>query len=155
MNKAELIDGVLARVEADRKSVERVVAAVFDQIIAEVSRGGRVALAGFGTFHRRERAARTARNPQTGATVKVNKRNVPAFKAAAPFKDTVASGKLPAKKTAAKKATAKKGAAKKTTATATAGKAAPATKAAAKKAPAKKTTAKKAPAKPARARTSG
>jgi DNA-binding protein HU-beta len=138
VNRAELIDGVLARVEADRKSVERIVGAVFDTIVAEVTRGGRVSLAGFGTFERRERAARTARNPQTGAPVRVKKRKVAAFKVGATFKDTVAAGKVPAKKAAAKKTTAWKPA--------------PATSALAKPAPVKKAPVKKASARTARAR---
>jgi DNA-binding protein HU-beta len=128
LNRAELIDGVVARVQAERRSVERVVGAVFDEIVAEVARGGRVTLAGFGTFERRERAARTARNPQTGAPVKVKKRRVAAFKVGATFKDTVAPGRVPARKAAAKRTTAK----------AAAGKAAPAKKALATKAPARK-----------------
>ncbi len=150
VNRAELIDSVLTRVEADRKSVERIVGAVFDEIVAEVSRGGRVSLVGFGTFERRERAARTARNPRTGAAVKVKKRKVPAFKVGARFKDAVAAGKAPAKKTAAKKTTARK------TAPATKASAAkaPARKAPATKAPARKAPAKKAPAKKARPRGS-
>ena len=74
MNRSELIDGVLARVDADRKTAERVIGAVFDEIVAEVTRGGRVSLVGFGTFERRERPARTARNPRTGESVKVKKR---------------------------------------------------------------------------------
>jgi DNA-binding protein HU-beta len=134
LNRTQLVDGVLARVDADRKSVERIVGAVLDEIIAEVTRGGRVVLAGFGTFERRARAARTARNPQTGAAVKVKKRNVPAFKVGATFKDTVAAGKVSAKKAAAKKTTAQ-GAARKT---------APASKATASKATAKRAPAKKA-----------
>jgi DNA-binding protein HU-beta len=126
MNRSDLIDGVAARVDADRKTAERIVGAVFEEIVAEVARGGRVSLVGFGTFERRERGARTARNPQTGETIKVKKRKVPAFKVGATFKQTVASGKAPAKKTApaakapakktapAKKAPAKKAAAKRT-----------------------------------------
>src|SRR4051812_22978600 len=124
MNRSELIEGVLARVDTDRKTTERVVGAVFDEIVAEVTRGGRVSLVGFGTFERRERPARTARNPRTGEAVKVKKRKVAAFRVGATFKETVASGKAPA----AKKAAPAKAAAKK---------AAPAKKAVAKKAPAK------------------
>jgi DNA-binding protein HU-beta len=134
LNRTQLVDAVLARVEADRKSVERIVGAVFDEIIAEVARGGRVSLVGFGTFERRERAARTARNPQTGARVKLKRRKVAAFKVGATFKDTVAAGKVSAKKAAAKKTTAQ-GAARKT---------APASKATASKATAKRAPAKKA-----------
>src|SRR3954451_13757936 len=95
------MDSVLTRVEADRKSVVRIVGAVFDEIVAEVTRGGRVSLVGFGTFERRERPARTARNPRTGEAVKVKKRKVAAFRVGATFKETVASGKAPAAKKAA------------------------------------------------------
>ena len=135
MNRSELIDGVLARVDADRKTAERVIGAVFDEIVAEVTRGGRVSLVGFGTFERRERPARTARNPRTGETVKVKKRKVAAFRVGATFRDTVNSGKAPAAK---KAAPAKKAAVKAAPAKAAAKKAAPAKKAAAKKAPAKR-----------------
>jgi DNA-binding protein HU-beta len=152
MNKSELVNAVAARLDADHKSTAAVLDAVVDEIVAEVTRGGRVSLVGFGTFERRARGARTARNPRTGEAVKVKKRNVAAFKVGATFKDTVASGKVP-RKAAAKKAAPAKGAAKKAAPTkAAAKKAAPAkkatpAKAAAKKAPAKKAPAKKAPAK--------
>jgi len=149
MNRSELIDGVIARVDADRKTAERVVGAVFDEIVAEVTRGGRVSLVGFGTFERRERPARTARNPRTGETVKVKKRKVAAFRVGATFRDTVNSGKAPAAK---KAAPAKKAAVKAAPAKAAAKKAAPAKKAAVKAAPAKAAAKKAAPAKKAAAK---
>jgi DNA-binding protein HU-beta len=154
-NKAEFIESLSARFDGNRKQAAEALEAVIDTLYAAISRGEKVALTGFGIFERRERAARLARNPATGATVKVKKTAVPAFRAGAEFK-AIASGarKLasgpvqrasaaakkaaPGKKAAAKKAPAKKAATK-----------APAKKAAAKKAPAKKAAAKKAPAKKA------
>jgi len=156
VNKAELIDALAARL-GDKKSAASALDAVLAEIQTAVTKGDKVAITGFGVFEKRVRAARTARNPRTGESVKVKKTSVPAFRPGASFKEQVASGKVPrpaAKKTtatAAKKTTA----AKATTAKATATKAAPAkttaarstatktaTKTAATKAPAKKTTAK-------------
>ena len=51
--------------------------------------GEKVTLVGFGTFERRQRAARTGRNPQTGATLKIAAKKVPAFSAGKKFKELV------------------------------------------------------------------
>jgi DNA-binding protein HU-beta len=148
-NKAQFIELVAARVGAERKQAQEFVDGFIDEVQALVAKGERVALTGFGIFEKRTRAARMARNPATGAAVRVKKTAVPAFRAGAEFK-AVTSGakkvaKVPAKKVAAK-APAKKTAAAKAPAKKVAAKA-PAKKAvAAKKAPAKKTAAKKAPA---------
>lgn len=132
MNKSELIDAIAEQV-GGRTAATRAVDAVLDTIMSAVATGERVGLVGFGTFEKRVRGARTARNIRTGATIKVKATSVPAFRAGSGFKETVASGgkkKAAAKKTAAPaKKTAAKPAAKKT--------AAPAKKTAAKK-PAKK-----------------
>ena len=134
MNKSELIDAIAERV-GGRAAAAKAVEAVLDTITAAVAAGERVGLVGFGTFEKRVRGARTARNIRTGAPIKVKATSVPAFRAGAGFKETVASG---GKKKAAAKPAAKK--------------AAPAKKAAAKPAakPAKKAAAKKAPAKKGR-----
>lgn len=137
-NKAQFIEQLAERLDGDKKSAQRALDAVLDTVYANVSKGERVALTGFGIFEKRIRAARTARNPATGATVRVKKTAVPAFRAGAEFK-AVTSGakkvaKAPAKKAGAAKKTAAKSVAKK----------APAKKAPAKKATAaKKTTARK------------
>lgn len=144
MNKSELIDAVAEKV-GGRTAAATAVDAVLDSIMSAVAAGERVGIVGFGTFEKRERGARTARNIRTGATIKVKATSVPAFRAGSGFKEVVASG---GKKKGAKKAAAAKAApAKKATAAkATAAKAAPAKKAAAKpaakatKAPAKKAT---------------
>jgi DNA-binding protein HU-beta len=150
VNKSELIDAIADEV-GGRAAAGRVVDTLFDTIIRAVAAGERVSITGFGTFDKRERGARTARNLHTGATIKVAAKSVPGFKAGAEFKSTVAGRKAGAKKATAAKA----GAAKKTTTTAkkTAAKPAAAKKTAAKPAAAKKTAAKpaakKAPAKKA------
>ncbi|HEX8002184.1 MAG TPA: HU family DNA-binding protein [Mycobacteriales bacterium] len=149
MNKSELIDAVAERTGTGRGAASTAVDAVLDAIIAAVASGDRVGIVGFGTFEKRERGARTARNIRTGAPIKVKATSVPAFRAGAGFKETVAGGGK--KKAAGKKAAPAKAAAKPA---AKATKAAPAKKAAAKPAakaakPAAKPAAKKAPAKKA------
>lgn len=145
MNKKELIDAVAARLGGDRKSASTAVEGVLDEITRAVVKGDRVQLTGFGTFEKRARPARTARNPRTGETVKVKKSTVPAFRAGATLKSVVSGAtKLP--RISAGKTTAAKTAGSKTTGrptrTATTNKTA-----AAKKAPTKRTAAKKAAAK--------
>ena len=148
-NKAQFVEALAERLDGDKKRAAAALDAVIDTVYAAVAKGERVALTGFGVFEKRERAARTARNPATGATVKVKKTSVPAFRAGAEFKAITSGARkvtAPAKKAAAAaKAPAKKAAA---AAKAPAKKAAAAVKKApAKKAPAKKAAAKKAPAK--------
>ncbi|MER2086713.1 MAG: HU family DNA-binding protein, partial [Rhodococcus sp. (in: high G+C Gram-positive bacteria)] len=137
MNKAELIDVLTEKLGSDRRTATDAVEHVVDTIVRAVHRGESVTITGFGVFEQRRRAARVARNPRTGETVKVKPTSVPAFRPGAQFKAVIAGGqKLPATGPAVKR-----------------GVAAPATKAAAKKAAAKKTAAKKAPAKKAPAKT--
>ncbi len=146
-NKAQFVELLAERLDGDKKKAQAALDAVIDTVYHAVSKGERVVLTGFGVFEKRERAARTARNPATGATVKVKKTSVPAFKAGAEFK-AITSGAKKLAKTPAKRAVAvAKKAVAKATPTKAAAKKAPAKKTVAKKAPAKKTTAKKAPAK--------
>jgi DNA-binding protein HU-beta len=139
-NKAQFIDALAERFDGDKKRAAAALEAVIDTVYAAIARGERVALTGFGIFEKRERAARMARNPATGAAVRVKKTAVPAFRAGAEFK-AITSGarKLAVSQVRSVSETAKKAAAKAT-------KKAPAKKAAAK-APAKKSAAKKSPAK--------
>ena len=94
MNKAELIDALAGRL-GDRKSATAALDAVLAEIQNAVTKGDKVAITGFGVFEKRVRAARTARNPRTGESVKVKKTSVPAFRAGASFKDMVAAGRAP------------------------------------------------------------
>jgi DNA-binding protein HU-beta len=141
VNKAELIEALSGRL-GDRKSATAALDAVLAEIQNTVVKGDKVAITGFGIFEKRDRAARTARNPRTGATVKVKKTSVPAFRPGASFKELVAAGKLPKTAKAAPTRTAKVAAATKTAAPA---KTAPITASAAAKrvAPAKATAVRK------------
>ncbi|EJO87564.1 DNA-binding protein HU [Mycobacterium colombiense CECT 3035] len=142
MNKAELIDVLTTKLNTDRRQATAAVENVVDTIVRAVHKGDSVTITGFGVFEQRRRAARVARNPRTGETVKVKPTSVPAFRPGAQFKAVVSGAqRLPSDGPAVKRGVvAGSGAAKKTAA-----KKAPAKKAAAKKAPAKKTAAKKAP----------
>ena len=92
MNKGELIESVANTTGQTKRVVTDVIEGVIDQVQKQVKKGERVSLPGFGTFERRNRAARTARNPQTGEEIQVKASKVPAFKPGAGFKSTV-SGK--------------------------------------------------------------
>ncbi|HZC72196.1 MAG TPA: HU family DNA-binding protein [Jatrophihabitans sp.] len=173
-NKAQLVEMLAERLDGDRKRAAAALDAVIDSVYAAIARGEKVAISGFGVFERRERAARTARNPATGAQVEVAASRVPAFRPGAEFK-AIASGArgFTQEGTARAQAAVGKAAArvrdaadvvrdapgkaaaavKKSGGKQTAAKKAPAKKTAAKKTTAKKTTAKaaakKAPAKKA------
>ena len=151
MNKAELIDAIAQDLDTDRREATAAVENIIDTIVRAVHRGDSVTISGFGVFEQRRRAARVARNPRTGETVKVKPTSVPAFRPGAQFKAVVSGAqRLPAEGPAVKRGVAagtarkavKKSAAKKAAKKAPAKKA---TKRAAKKTTAKKTAAKKAP----------
>ncbi|MGH3068678.1 MAG: HU family DNA-binding protein [Trebonia sp.] len=99
MNKRDLIDAISGRL-GDKKTATEAVNAVLDTIQHTVAKGDKVAITGFGVFEKAVRPARTARNPATGATIKVPKSSVPKFRAGADFKAVVNGEK---KTTAAKK----------------------------------------------------
>ena len=89
MNKSELIDSVAQASGESKRTVDTVVNSLIDTVQKQVKKGERVSLPGFGTFERRQRSARTARNPRTGEDIKVKAAKVPAFKPGAGFKSFV------------------------------------------------------------------
>jgi DNA-binding protein HU-beta len=89
MNKRDLIDAISGRM-GDKKTATEAVNAVLDTIQQTVAKGDKVSITGFGVFEKTVRPARTARNPATGAAVKVPKTSVPKFRAGADFKAMVA-----------------------------------------------------------------
>ena len=93
MNKSELIESIAQKTGESKKAVTNVVDGFINQIQDEVRQGKKVSLPGFGTFSRRARSARTARNPRTGEEIKIDATNVPAFKPGAGFKDRVSGSK--------------------------------------------------------------
>lgn len=89
MNKNELISAVAESASLSKKDATAAVNATFDAITKAMADGDKVQLIGFGTFETRSRAAKTAKNPRTGETVKVAACKAPAFKAGKALKDTV------------------------------------------------------------------
>jgi len=81
MTKSELIARLAERnPHLYLRDVERIVAAIFEEISGALARGDRVELRGFGAFSVKRRAARTGRNPRTGDTVHVDEKYIPFFK---------------------------------------------------------------------------
>lgn len=90
MNKSELVNAIAAKEGIEKKCAEKSVNAVFAAVADALAAGDKVQLVGFGTFEVRARAAKTARNPQTGAAIAVPATKVPVFKAGKALKDAVA-----------------------------------------------------------------
>lgn len=89
MNKAELIEAVAERAELSKADAGRAVDGLVAAITQALKDEQEVSLLGFGTFTLKERAARTGRNPQTGAAIEIAAAKVPAFKAGKALKDAV------------------------------------------------------------------
>lgn len=97
MNKSELISAVAMAAGTTNKDAEAVLSTFRDLVQAAVKKGDDVAYPGLGKFSQAQRKARMARNPQTGAAVKVPASKAPKFTAAAELKRVV-NGKSPAPK---------------------------------------------------------
>lgn len=89
MNKAELIDAIVAKSGMSKKDADVALTAVVDSIKDALKAGEKVALVGFGTFSVKERAARTGKNPATGETIEIAACKVPAFAAGKALKDAI------------------------------------------------------------------
>ncbi len=111
LNRKELVDAIQKHTLVARSDVDKVLGSLIQHTQVAVKKGDRVSLVGFGTFERQDRKARTARNPRSGAPVKVKATKVPRFRAGQGFKDVV-SGKASAPKLTPVKATAKASTAK-------------------------------------------
>lgn len=92
MNRKELIDALAEKTGSTKADADRNIGAIIDIISNTLKKGDSVALVGFGTFEVRKRAARTGRNPATGAELKIKASKVPAFKAGATLKAAVDGG---------------------------------------------------------------
>ena len=89
MNKSELIDAIADSADISKSSLCHALDAVVGSIQGALANGDSVSLVGFGTFSVKHRAARTGRNPQTGAEIQISASNVPSFKAGKALKDAV------------------------------------------------------------------
>ncbi len=89
LNKTELVEAIAKATGLSKKDSEKAVKAFTDTVTKELKKKGKVQLVGFGTFETAKRAARTGKNPQTGAAIKIPAATVPKFKAGKALKDTV------------------------------------------------------------------
>lgn len=89
MNKSELVSAIAEDLGFTKKDTSSVVDAVFQKISEALSNGEDVAIAGFGTFKVKDRAARMGRNPQTGETIQIAASKAISFKAGKTLKDAV------------------------------------------------------------------
>src|ERR1700692_2796069 len=89
MNRAELVDDVASATGQPKTKVTRTLSGLVHIITAALSKGDKVTLVGFGTFERRNRKARTGRNPRTLAPLRIAAARVPAFRAGKELKDIV------------------------------------------------------------------
>ncbi len=89
MNKTELISAIAANSGLTKKDAEAALNATVTVLTDALVKGDKVQLSGFGIFETRDRAARTGRNPITGASVEIAASRVPSFKASKHLKDAV------------------------------------------------------------------
>ena len=89
MNKSQLIEKIAEGANLSKTDAGRALDAFTDAVTAALKEGDAVTLVGFGSFEVRERAARTGRNPKTGATLEIAASKAPAFKAGKALKDAL------------------------------------------------------------------
>ena len=89
MNKAELVAAMSDKANISKKDAEAALKAFTDVVAEELKKGEKIQLVGFGTFEVSERAARTGRNPQTGAEMTIAASKAPKFKAGKALKDSI------------------------------------------------------------------
>ncbi|MBE6554948.1 MAG: HU family DNA-binding protein [Ruminococcaceae bacterium] len=89
MNKAELIEAIVAKSGLSKKDAEAALVATLDAVKDAMKAGEKVQLVGFGTFAVKERAARTGLNPKTGEKIEIPASKVPAFAAGKALKEAI------------------------------------------------------------------
>ena len=89
MNKSELINALADKTQISKKNAEKALNSFVETITGALTDGEKVQLIGFGTFDVKKRPARTARNPRTGAEIKIAASKAPSFKAGKALKDKV------------------------------------------------------------------
>lgn len=89
MNKSDLIDAMAADAGISKAAAKAALESFTNNVTNTLKSGGKVALVGWGTFSVSQRAARTGRNPQTGAEITIAAKNVAKFKAGAGLSDAV------------------------------------------------------------------
>ncbi|MFA5699930.1 MAG: HU family DNA-binding protein [Desulfuromonas sp.] len=91
MTKTELVNSMAEKAGLSKADAEKALKAFVDSVTGTLQQGDKISLVGFGTFSVGDRAARTGKNPQTGATLQIPAAKVPKFKAGKALKDAVNS----------------------------------------------------------------
>jgi DNA-binding protein HU-beta len=89
VNKAELVDAIAKGADLSKAAAERALDSAIGAVKQKLRKGGTVTLVGFGTFYVGKRAARTGRNPRTGASIKIKAAKIPKFRAGKALKDAL------------------------------------------------------------------
>ena len=89
MNKSDLISAMADKAGITKAQAGEALDAFMDSTTSALKKGEKLILVGFGTFSVNKRAARTGRNPQTGAAIQIAAANIPSFKAGKALKDAV------------------------------------------------------------------
>jgi DNA-binding protein HU-beta len=89
VNKTDIIDHIATQADISKAAAGRALDSVVDAIQQSLKKGEDVTLVGFGTFSVGKRAARTGRNPRTGAAIEIEAARVPKFKPGKALKDAV------------------------------------------------------------------
>ena len=89
MNKTELVASIAAKTKCTKRAAEMTVEALLETFTAELAKGEKVQLIGFGTFEVRARKARKGRNPQSGEALDIPAANQPVFTAGKTLKEAV------------------------------------------------------------------
>ena len=88
-NKADLVEAISEKADISKTAASAALDAALGEITGALQKGERVSISGFGTFSLGSRAARTGRNPQTGATIQIAASKTVRFKAGKALKDSV------------------------------------------------------------------
>jgi len=89
MKREDLVKAIVKKTKLSQKSTASILESTLEVIQKTVSKGKKVVLVGFGSFEARKRSARSGRNPQTGASIKIPAKTVPVFSAGKKFKQMV------------------------------------------------------------------
>ena len=87
MNKTELVEHIAKHSDISKAAATRSLESIIDAVKKTLKKGGTVSLVGFGSFSVGKRAARTGRNPRTGAAIKIKAAKVPKFRPGKTLKD--------------------------------------------------------------------
>jgi len=89
LNKGDLVGKVAKDICITKSQAEGAFNSLIGSITASLKKGQKVTIVGFGTFSVAKRKARTGRNPQTGAPIKIAARKVPKFAPGSDLKKAV------------------------------------------------------------------